>query len=154
MPRACRRRPSSGGPIVRYDIMTTVPENSIPFVPEHVQNDNRQIQLRRAAMPRYLVNDPAPTFERVRPRTTLMSEGLDKKQPYRIHEEEVSRAGTHVLQSFSAPAGPMDASSPGWACASRPGAAKATAVSPSIASCRRPELIGTPAKECPWKQEG
>jgi hypothetical protein len=85
---------------VRYDIMTTVPENWIPFVPEHVQNDNRQIQLRRAAMPRYLVNDPAPTFERVRPRTTLMSEGLDKKQPYRIHEEEVSRAGTHVLQSF------------------------------------------------------
>jgi hypothetical protein len=83
-----------------YDIMTTVPENWIPFVPEHVANDNRQIQLRRAAMPRYLVNDPAPTFERVRPRTTLMSEGLDKMQPYRIHEEEVSRAGTHVLQSF------------------------------------------------------
>jgi hypothetical protein len=85
---------------VRYDIMTTVPENWIPLVPEHVENDNRQIQLRRAAMPRYLANDPAPTFERVRPRTTLMSEGLDKKQPYRIHEEEVSRAGTHVLQSF------------------------------------------------------
>ena len=51
-------------------------------------------------MPRYLANDPAPTFERVRPRTTLLSEGLDKMQPYRIHEEEVSRAGTHVLQSF------------------------------------------------------
>jgi hypothetical protein len=33
-------------------------------------------------------------------RTTLMSEGLDKKQPYRMHEEEVLRVGTHVLQSF------------------------------------------------------
>ena len=84
----------------RYDIMTTVPENWIAFVPEHIVNDTRQIQLRRAAMPRFLVNDPAATFERVRPRTTLMSEGLDKRQPYRIHEEEVSRAGTHVLQAF------------------------------------------------------
>ena len=37
---------------VRYDIMTTVPEHWIPFVPEHVAGDNRQIQLRRAAMPR------------------------------------------------------------------------------------------------------
>ncbi len=84
----------------RYDIMTTVPENWIPFVPEHVQNNNRQIQLRRAAMPRYLANDPAPTFERVRPRTTLLREGLDNNKPYRLHEEEVPRAGTHVLQSF------------------------------------------------------
>jgi hypothetical protein len=85
---------------VRYDIMTTVPEHWIPFVPEHVENDNRQIQLRRAAMPRFLANDPAPTFERVRPRTTLLREGLDQGQPYRVHEEEVQRAGTHVMQSF------------------------------------------------------
>lgn len=85
---------------VRYDIMTTVPEHWIPFVPEHVENNNRQIQLRRAAMPRFLENDPAPTFERVRPRTTLLREGLDDNRPYRVHEEEVSRAGTHVLQSF------------------------------------------------------
>jgi hypothetical protein len=84
----------------RYDIMTTVPEHWIPFVPEHVENDNRQIQLRRAAMPRYLANDPAPTFERVRPRTTLLREGLDSNEPYRIHEEEVPRAGVHVLQAF------------------------------------------------------
>jgi hypothetical protein len=84
----------------RYDIMTTVPENWIPFVPEHVDNDNRQVQLRRAAMPRYLVNDPAPTFERVRPRTTLLRQGLDAGKPYRIHEEEVPRAGVRVAQSY------------------------------------------------------
>jgi hypothetical protein len=32
----------------RYNIMTTVRENGIPFVPEDVPNSNRQIQLRRA----------------------------------------------------------------------------------------------------------
>ncbi len=85
---------------VRYDIMTTVPEHWIPFVPEHVENDNRQIQLRRAAMPRLLANDPAPTFERVRPRTMLLRQGLDRGLPYRLHEEEVQRAGTHVTLSF------------------------------------------------------
>jgi hypothetical protein len=85
---------------VRYEIMTTVPEHWIPFVPEHVADDNRQIQLRRAAMPRYLLNDAAPTFERVRPRTALLREGLDANAPYRIHEEEVPRAGAHVLRSF------------------------------------------------------
>ncbi len=85
---------------VRYDIMTTVPEHWIPFVPEHVAGDNRQIQLRRAAMPRQLANDPAPTFERVRPRTALLREGLDRREPYRIHEEEVPRTGAHVLHSF------------------------------------------------------
>jgi hypothetical protein len=79
---------------VRYDIMTTVPEHWIPFVPEHVENDNRQVQLRRAAMPRLLANDPAPSFERVRPRTTLLRQGLDQGLPYRLHEEEVQRAGT------------------------------------------------------------
>jgi hypothetical protein len=51
-------------------------------------------------MPRYLVNDPAPTFERVRPRTTLLREGLERTEPYRLHEEEVPRAGVHVTQSF------------------------------------------------------
>jgi len=85
----------------RYNIMTTVPENWIPFVPEHVPNSNRQIQLRRAAMPRY-PNDPAatPTFERVRPRTTLLREGLDANKPYHIHEEEVPRAGMRVSESY------------------------------------------------------
>jgi hypothetical protein len=84
----------------RYNIMTTVPENWIPFVPEHVDGSQRQIQLRRAAMPRYLENDPAPSFERVRPRTTLLRAGLDAGKPYYIHEQEVPRAGVQVLQSF------------------------------------------------------
>lgn len=84
----------------RYDIMTTVPENWIPFVPEHVPGSNRQIQLRRAAMPRFLKDEDPPAFERVRPRTVLLREGLDQGKPYYIHEEEVTRAGIHVSQSF------------------------------------------------------
>lgn len=84
----------------RYDIMTTVPENWIPFVPERVEGSNRQIQLRRAAMPRFLKDENPPTFERVRPRTVLLREGLDQGNPYRLHEEEVPRAGVHVMQTF------------------------------------------------------
>lgn len=83
----------------RYNIMTTVPENWIPFVPEHVPNSNRQIQLRRAAMPRYPY-DLTPNFERVRPRTTLLREGLDANKPYHIHEEEVPRAGMRVAELY------------------------------------------------------
>ena len=83
----------------RYNIMTTVPENWIPFVPEHVPNNNRQIQLRRAATPRYPF-DLTPDFKRVRPRTTLLREGLDANKPYYIHEEEVPRAGMRVAELY------------------------------------------------------
>jgi hypothetical protein len=53
-------------------------------------------------MPRY-PNDPAstPNFKRVRPRTTLLREGLDANKPYYIHEEEVPRAGMRVSESYS-----------------------------------------------------
>lgn len=86
---------------IRYRVMTTVPENWIPFLPVHVPGDNRQIQLQRAALPRILEGDPNPPVK-VRPRTVLLREGLDKSpaQPYFIHEEEVSRAGATVFQCF------------------------------------------------------
>jgi hypothetical protein len=53
-------------------------------------------------LPRLLGDDPTK-FEKVRPRTTLMREGLEEKpqaKPYFIDEEEVSRAGALVQQSF------------------------------------------------------
>ena len=40
---------------VRYQVMNSVPENWIPFIPVHVPNNNREIQLQRVAMPRVLV---------------------------------------------------------------------------------------------------
>lgn len=90
-----------GGATIQYDVMTTVPENWIPFIAVHVPGDNREIQLQRGAMPRILAGDPNPPAK-VRPRTVLLRQGLDADppQPYFIHEEEVSRAGTRVMQSY------------------------------------------------------
>jgi hypothetical protein len=86
---------------VRYSIMSSVPEHWIPFTPVHVPGSDREIQLQRAAMPRVLDGHPGPPA-RVRPRTMLLREGLDRTpaRPYFLHEEEVPRAGTRVSQSY------------------------------------------------------
>jgi hypothetical protein len=86
---------------IRYRVMNTVPENWIPFVPVHVPGSNREIQLQRAAMPRILEGDPDPPAK-VRPRTSLLREGLDRTpaEPYFVHEEEVPRAGVRVAQAY------------------------------------------------------
>jgi len=86
---------------VRYQVMNTVPENWIPFIPVHVPNNNRQIQLQRAAMPRVLSN--VAQIGKVQPMTTLLRQGLDLPTPqaYFIHEEEVPRAGARLTQYYS-----------------------------------------------------
>jgi hypothetical protein len=86
---------------LRYQVMTTVPENWIPFVPVHVDGDNREIQLQRAALPRILEGDPHPPAK-VQPRTMLLRQGLDAvpPQPYFLYEEEVTRAGTRAMQAY------------------------------------------------------
>ncbi|MGN6814813.1 MAG: hypothetical protein ACTHK3_01840 [Solirubrobacterales bacterium] len=85
---------------IRYQAMSTVPENWIPFIPAHVKGSNREIQLQRAALPRTLPGDPHPA--KVEPRTVLLREGLESipGEPYFLHEEEVSRAGTRVFQAY------------------------------------------------------
>jgi len=86
---------------IRYEVMNSVPENWVPFIPVHLEDNNRSIRLQRAAMPRILNNDP-DKFEKVRPRTTLLREGLDidECKPFFINEEEVPRAGANVYQSY------------------------------------------------------
>lgn len=86
---------------IRYRVMSTVPENWIPFIPVHVPGNNRDIQLQRAALPRILEGDPDPPAK-VRPRSTLLREGLDQipARPFFVHEEEVPRAGTRLTQCF------------------------------------------------------
>jgi len=86
---------------VRYRVMTTVPENWIPFVPVHVEGDTREIQLQRAALPRIVEGDPQPPVK-VRPRTSLLRDGLDRTPAaaYFLHEEEVPRAGARVFQAY------------------------------------------------------
>jgi hypothetical protein len=86
---------------IRYQVMNTVPENWIPFIPVHMPNDNRTIQLQRAALPRILDGDPDPPVK-VQPRTALLREGLDRSpaQTYFVFEEEVPRAGARLMQGF------------------------------------------------------
>lgn len=99
--QASASQPASGDAPLRYQVMSTVPENWIPFIPVHVDGDNREIQLQRAALPRILDGDPNPPVK-VQPRTMLLRPGLDAvaPQPYLVHEEEVSRAGTRAVQGF------------------------------------------------------
>ncbi len=95
--------------VLKYTLSTTVPENWIPFIPIHVGNQNRKIQLQRASMPREMESGFIP----IRPRTTLLREGFvpnpvdelapyinsradEQQQPYFINEEEIPRSGIIV----------------------------------------------------------
>jgi hypothetical protein len=86
---------------IRYQVMNTVPENWIPFIPVHVPGDSRTIQLQRAGLPRILDGDPDPPGK-VQPRTVLLREGLDRSpaQTFFVFEEEVPRAGARLMQCF------------------------------------------------------
>ena len=87
---------------LRYEVMNTVPENWIPFVPARVENSIRAIRLQRAAMPRLLDGDPTKPVPKVEPRTSLLRHGLDNTpaETYFVNEEEVTRAGTTVAESY------------------------------------------------------
>jgi hypothetical protein len=91
----------AGSPVspaaIAYQVMSTVPENWIPFIPVHVTGDSREIKLQRGAMPR-VVNG---TIAKVEPRTTLLRPGLDAARPYFVHEEEVPRVGTRLSVAFN-----------------------------------------------------
>ncbi|MCA1613605.1 MAG: hypothetical protein LC800_05495 [Acidobacteria bacterium] len=82
---------------IRYQVMNTVPEEWIPFIPVHIDKSVRETQFQRAALPRILEGDPDPPVK-VRPRTSLMRFGLPRA--YFINEEEVPRAGVVISQSY------------------------------------------------------
>jgi hypothetical protein len=86
---------------IRYRVMTSVPENWIPFLPSREPGGDRQIRLQRAAMPRVLEGDPNSPV-RVPPLTMLLRDGLDSQEryPYFLHEEEVPREGLRVTKQF------------------------------------------------------
>lgn len=86
---------------VRYELVNTVPEHWIPFVPAHVAGQSREIQLQRASLPRVLENEETPP-KKVEPRGWLLRQGLDETpaRPYFIHEEEVTRAGVKLERCF------------------------------------------------------
>ncbi len=86
---------------IRYDVMSTVPEHWIPFVPVRADGSNRAISLQRAALLRVIDGDPAAPIP-VRPRTSLLRVGLDDATPasYVVPEEEVPRAGADITVSY------------------------------------------------------
>jgi hypothetical protein len=86
---------------ISYNVMNSVPENWIPFIPVKIEKNKRSIRLQRAAMPRILNRD-TENPAKVEPRTVLLREGLDiqPKSTYFINEEEVTRAGTDVYHSY------------------------------------------------------
>ena len=66
-PLSRRRRPlRRTTPTIKYALMTSVAEHWIPFIPVHVEDDNREIQLQRAAMPRLLEGAEGVTPRRSR----------------------------------------------------------------------------------------
>lgn len=81
---------------IAYEVMSSVPENWIPFIPVHVPGDSRSVQLQRAAMP----SEVDPTTP-VRPRTALLREGLDDGRSYFVNEEEVPRSGTRLTVAYN-----------------------------------------------------
>lgn len=86
---------------IRYQVVNSVPEQWVPFVPVHLDDNKREIQLQRASMPRILENNPGIPLK-IEPRTSLLREGLDldTQQPYFLHEEEVPKAGIQIKKSF------------------------------------------------------
>jgi hypothetical protein len=90
---------------IKYQIMNTIPENWIPFIPVHVPGSNREIQLQRAAIPRIIEGDredPKKIGKKIEPRTKLLRVGLDQDSmdTYTVFEEEVPRSGVRVYQSY------------------------------------------------------
>jgi hypothetical protein len=84
--------PPSTTPL-RYQLETLVPENWIPFLPVAIDPARGDIALERSAVVRAR---PDGTLVAVRPRGRVLTPpGVD---PYRVREEEVTRAGTRVLR--------------------------------------------------------
>ncbi len=88
---------------IRYVLGSSVPENWIPFIAAHKPGSNREVRLQRGALPR-LTDQTHNTV--VKPRGQILRVGLDNKQPYFVHEEEVPRAGVIVTRKFQRARGP------------------------------------------------
>lgn len=90
--------PPSNPAKVKYELMTPVPENWIPFIPVAVPGSNLEVQLQRASMPRMLKGTQGIIPDKVKPVTGFIREGLDQPVPekFLLAEEEVSRAGTRL----------------------------------------------------------
>ncbi|GAA1663708.1 hypothetical protein GCM10009745_01690 [Kribbella yunnanensis] len=80
-----------------YEVMSSVPENWIPFIAVREPGSERRIRLQRASMPSVVDGSP------VKPRTDLLRENLDGAGPktYFIAEEEVPASGTRLTVAYN-----------------------------------------------------
>lgn len=80
----------------RYQLMTSTPENWIPFVPKATANPqaSRTVMLERASLPREL---NGLTRSVIKPRTELVG---GPSTPYLLHQEEVSRSGVMIQTNY------------------------------------------------------
>ncbi|MDF1489000.1 hypothetical protein [Tessaracoccus caeni] len=87
--------PTSGA-LLRYTLQTEVAENWIPFIPVHLDGQQRAIQLQRGTLRRTIGEEDTL----IRPLTSILRQGIDEDDnrlaPYYVHEEEVPRAGVQV----------------------------------------------------------
>lgn len=81
---------------IKYLMQTRVPINRIPFLPVHIPESNRAVDLQLGQMPEY-----EPGVD-TRPKTKLLRNQQDESDnnEYRIKEEEVPRAGVFASRRF------------------------------------------------------
>ncbi|HVX93318.1 MAG TPA: hypothetical protein VHK47_00305 [Polyangia bacterium] len=91
--RSVARAPQPSPPpgVLSYRIQSDVPGHWIPFLPVTVDANAGSIVLERGGM-------PAPGGGLIRPAGRILSPSSRAGGPYRIFEEEVSRAGTRVVR--------------------------------------------------------
>lgn len=80
---------------LQYQLKTSVPLNWIPFIPVQAGRDNREMILRRGAMPA-IVNSEVT---KVRPKTNILQPG-DIDEPYYLAEEEILKGGITVVSNY------------------------------------------------------
>jgi hypothetical protein len=92
--------PAPSAPL-RYDVMSSVAENWIPFVAARKPGSARETLLQRGSLLR-LMEGAAGKPRRVTPRTPTLREGLEEnpQRAYFLAEEEVPRGGAWVSRSF------------------------------------------------------
>lgn len=101
----------------KYILMTSVPLNWIPFVPQHFnseqdrkqydcfQGGGRETVLRRGKMPRYFIDDSEGAVGKyfpVRPLSSILKVEMNNsgnEVPFFINEEQVQGVGTLVLKN-------------------------------------------------------
>lgn len=96
---------------LKYTLMTSVPFNWIPFVPQHIKSEEkkeyegflggREVVLRRGKMPAYYGGEYHP----VRPLTSILkvhptrNGGKEGEKPLFIDEEQVQGVGTQIVKN-------------------------------------------------------